>query len=246
MTSRATKRRVVAITVLASLLIALLAFNVTYAYFTDKLSGSAEVSFGTVSLKSTTAISTTNVSGVFPGGKFRINGVISISDSTDEALWVYFGIDKSQISMKIGSNAVAKDVQNPNYHDGTSGGHRYTDEDVAHMKNIVESAIVAGLVQAVNTNLGNGNNQNSTAWRLDTEEETMGITSVAVPVNTPDFDFSKAGEFTFGGNDFGNLFQGVSISFTIEIKAIQSSHLSKAQAATAFKSDNFLSGENLL
>ena len=252
MEKKTTKRRVVAITILASLLVALLAFNVTYAYFTDRISGSAQITFGKVSLSGTFSSASSTQTNVFPGATVGITGTVDVSQSTDTVgVWVYFGVDADDIEMKIGSTPIANGVVNPNYHDSTGDEHEYTTSDVSAMKLTVEDAIISALATAINEGQGSGNDQNPTAWHVDTSTvagtSLAGMTSAAVPINTTAFNFANAGNFELDANAFGNLFQGVTISFKLVIKAVQGSNVTKAQAIQIFGADDtdFITGEDL-
>ena len=235
---KSTKRRVIAITVLASLLIALLAFNVTYAYFTDKIDGSATLTFGIVDIDAGTdanAIAMASATNVLPGQTIKMQG--KITNSSNTPIWVKFGVDTNSIKLKVGSTEIAVGTQNP-----ALDNRAYQDTEPEGMKDKVEATITAGFRDIINNITG------AEAWKVDGE----GVTLNPVPTTATSLDLSgSTAGFTFTGAEYGNLFQGVTISFNIVILAVQTEgttaenakNLSRTDAIAAFSKSGFNSGE---
>ncbi len=231
---KSTKRRVIAITVLASLLIALLAFNVTYAYFTDRIDGSASLTFGTVNIDASgpnaIAIAAGQTTNVLPGQTVRMQGTITNTSTTP--IWVKFDVPTTTIKLKLSDTEIAEGTTNSNYNN-----HSYTDEEIASMKTAVQNVVVAGFKNIIT-------GTNNASWAISDD----GITAAAVPVDATALNLSDGtAGFTFTGEKFGNLFQGVTVSFDFVILAVQagenSDNLTRTQAAAAFSNTEFNSGE---
>ena len=251
MLKRTTNKKTVAIVVLATLLVALLAFNVTYAYFTDKVQTNATIDFGIIDVNATD-FAATNATDVMPGDSFGLTGTLSIGESTDD-MWVYIGLVEESIKLYYGADETeitADTTKNVYYDDkGAEGavqdgaGHTHTAKDISDMKSKVETAINANLVDLVNKAAG------STSWKLGqtdasvTDEKIKNIANVKVDEKEHPLKLADGGSIELTASEFGNLFQNVKIKFSIVIYAMQADNVTLAQFVTAMENANFESGE---
>jgi predicted ribosomally synthesized peptide with SipW-like signal peptide len=251
MLKRTTNKKTVAIVVLATLLVALLAFNVTYAYFTDKVQTSATIDFGIIDVNATD-FAATNATNVMPGDSFGLKGTLSIGESTDD-MWVYIGLVEDSVKLYYGADdtEIAADTTKNVYYDdnGAEGavqegaGHTYSTGDISNMKSKVVTAINANLVDLVNKAAG------STSWKLGqndasvSDEKIKNIANVKVDdVKEYPLNLANGGSIELTASEFGNLFQNVKIEFSIVIYAMQADNVTLAQFITAMDNANFESG----
>ena len=245
---KTTKKRTIAISVLAVLLIALLAFNVTYAYFTDKITTDVSLDFGIVDINATgVAISMTNATAM-PGDQFNLAGTLSTANATT-SMWVYFSIPTESVTLTYLNTAddgtddeeITTATVNEYFDDDDpdTTTYTYTTDDITAMK----AAVVAAVQESLVTYINGLNNSTPGAWALDSTTvagtSLKGMTSAAVAKNsTLNLATSPAAHFTLTASSFGNLFQNVKIGFSIVILAIQSDNVTKAQAMAAFTGAN--------
>lgn len=244
MEKKSTKRRVIAISVLAALLVALLAFNVTYAYFTSKVDGSATINFGRVEVKADTAINISSTN-VLPGQTVALAGEISTGDSTSN-MWVKFSVPDDSIKLQYADKGgTATDIvwgtTVNKYFKDAEGGHKYTAADQTTMNNAVKAAVVDGLKSIIDKAATAG----AASWKISDD----GVTTIPVLSTATALNLANGGGFTLSGDKFGNLFQSVSIKFNIVIQAVQTegttadaTNLTRAQALTAFNNTSFNAG----
>lgn len=251
MLKRTTNKKTVAIVVLATLLVALLAFNVTYAYFTDKVQTSATIDFGIIDVNATD-FAATNATNVMPGDSFGLKGTLSIGESTDD-MWVYIGLVEDSVKLYYGTDdteIAANTTKNVYYDDNDAEGavqdgadYTYTADDISNMKSKVVTAINANLVDLVNKAAG------STSWKLGqndasvSDEKIKNIANVKVnDVKETPLNLANGGSIVLTASEFGNLFQNVKIEFSIVIYAMQADNVTLAQFVTAMNNANFESG----
>lgn len=248
MLKRTTNKKTVAIVVLATLLVALLAFNVTYAYFTDKVQTNATIDFGVIDVNAET-FAASNATDLMPGDSFGLTGELSNGESTND-MWVYIGLVEESIKLYYGADdteITAGTTKNVYYDDNdTEGavqdgaGHTYTAEDISNMKSKVGTAINAKLVDLVNKAAG------ATSWKLGQTDASVSsdkIKNIAkVDKNADDLSLATGGSIELTASEFGNLFQNVEIEFSIVIYAMQADNVTLAQFVTAMENANFESG----
>jgi predicted ribosomally synthesized peptide with SipW-like signal peptide len=238
MLKKTTNRKTIAITVLAVLLVALLAFNVTYAYFTDQTKSDITMTFGVVDIVAEN-FAAASATAVMPGDSITLNGTVAAANATGN-MWIKIGVltgtDNEAIVLEYDGTPLAAGVENAymddaGEDDGT--GHQYTDEEITQMKALFASTLTSAIANVVNSTTGNTD-------RISAD----GVSAAAVD-NTLSIDFSTATtKLTLAKNSFGNLFQNVTIKFSIAIQAIQAENVSRTQAIEAFaKSDaEFVAG----
>lgn len=102
MLKKTTNRKTIAISVLAVLLVALLAFNVTYAYFTDSVAtDAASLTFGTVivdasSTDAVTFTKTSQAANIMPGDTIKLDG--ALENKGTDAAWIIFQVGNVTVS----------------------------------------------------------------------------------------------------------------------------------------------------
>jgi predicted ribosomally synthesized peptide with SipW-like signal peptide len=238
MLKKTTNRKTIAITVLAVLLVALLAFNVTYAYFTDQTKSDITMTFGVVDIVAQN-FAAASATAVMPGDSITLNGTVTAANATG-TMWIKIGVltgaDNEAIVLEYDGKALAEGDKNMYMDDAgqaDGSGHEYTDEEIEEMKSLVASTLTSAIANVVNSTTGN-------TGRISAD----GVSAAEVD-NTLSIDFSTATtKLTLAKNSFGNLFQKVTIKFSIAIQAIQAENVSRTQAIEAFaKSDaEFVAG----
>lgn len=229
MLKKSTNKKTIAITVLAVLLVALLAFNVTYAYFTDQTKSDVEMTFGIVDITAAN-FEAASADAVMPGDSITLNGTVTAANATGN-MWIKIavltGADNEAIVLSYDGTELSPEVTNAYVDDlgeEDGSGHTYTDEEIAEMKQLVADTLTAAIANVVNTTTGNTG--------LITADDGVSANTVD---NTLSIDFSTATtKLTLAKNEFGNLFQNVKIKFSIAIQAIQAENVSRAQAVEAF------------
>lgn len=229
MLKKSTNKKTIAITVLAVLLVALLAFNVTYAYFTDQTKSDVDMTFGIVDITAENFEAVTadavNIDAVMPGDSIKLNGLVKAANSTG-TMWIKISVlTGDAIKLTYNGTPLSTSVKNQyvNLTTDDGSGHTYTDQEITDMKALVEETLTAAIANVVNSTPGN-------TGLLDAE----GVSTKVVD-NTLSINFGEATtKLTLAKNDFGNLFQNVKIEFSIAIQAIQAEHVTKDQAVAAF------------
>ena len=239
MLKKTTNRKTIAITVLAVLLVALLAFNVTYAYFTDQTSSDVNMTFGIVDIQADNLAVKLNGASqvvVMPGDTIGLNGTITATNTTGE-IWVRIGVPETSIKLYqkgIGAEGadveLAEGVENAYIDINNAGvavadgtGHQYTATEVSNM--------VAQFQEIINAQIGAFLATIPQATGVVTAFNSDGIGKVD---NTLNLNLANAtGTITLDIAEFGNLWQNVKVQFTVAIQAIQADHVADATAAKA-------------
>lgn len=235
MLKKKTNKKVIAISVLAVLLVALIAFNLTYAYFTDKTSGSGEVQFGIVDINLTgveggvfSYASTTSFA--MPGDTVSLKGTLKVSDETN-ADDVYLNFVVSNIVVKYAGVAIVGGTTANVYFDNDAvdgSGYTYTSGDITAMETQFTDILVDGLTGALNDAGITG----VTFAAVDGADASLGCyTTTAVNQGTS-IDLSDV-SFSLAIGEFGNLWQNCSVSFDLTINALQSRNIANGDAAKA-------------
>ena len=238
MLKKTTNRKTIAITVLAVLLVALLAFNVTYAYFTDQTKSDVTMTFGIVDIQAD-GFAVASATGVMPGDEIILNGTVTAPNATGE-MWLKIGVltgeNNAAIVLKYDGTVISTTTKNLYMDDAGAAdgsGHTYTESEITQMKSLVAEVLTDNIAEYVNSTTGN-----------PTLIGDNGVSAAAVS-KTLNIDLSTASApLVFTKNKFGNLFQNVTVEFSIAIQAIQAENVSRTQAIEAFaKSDaEFVAG----
>lgn len=237
----------VAIMILASLLISITLFNVTYAYFTDSSEATANgLDFGIVQFDfknaeddpNPLAIGKQRVSGfagIMPGDTINLSGsaYIGAKDipaanlSLYDSAWVYLEVSELSISMISAPNTYV------DFEESVDSTHPLTGKvySVAAVQSLESQAITkisARITQEINTN-------NPSANFVQTEEgSTKYITNTPLaPGSFIDFDGIT---ITLVKGEWGNEWQAISIKFNLKLKALQATNIAdKAEAIATFE-----------
>ena len=232
-----TNKKTIAIVVLAVLLVALLAFNVTYAYFTDKDSGSGTLNFGIVDFTledfGTTIAHTSNgthlTTYVMPGDKVTLAGTITVSSAENaDDIWFKVDVPADQIKIQYDGTDLVFDGTVTN----ATTGHQYQTGDEATMKNAVTTAVQTAIINAFK-----GLSEANAVWKLADNGISANKVTKGSSLNLNTISF------TLDATQFGNLFQDTTILFGIEFQAIQATNVAdNAAAETLWPTINFDTG----
>lgn len=244
MLKKTTNRKTIAITVLAVLLVALLAFNVTYAYFTDQTQSDVTMTFGIVDIQAdglAVKLNGATTGYAMPGDTIGLKGTITATNTTGE-IWVRIAVPTDKIRLFQAGSPDEELVFDPEkgdtdsaavtnkYYDGTvvdgvavdGTTYTYTNKNVNDMKVQFSSLITTQIGGLLSTIDGDG---------VVEEFNSDGIGKVNKNLN---LDLSTAtGTITLNIAQFGNLWQNVKVQFTVTIQAIQADGVANATAAKA-------------
>ena len=226
MLKKTTNRKTIAITVLAVLLVALLAFNVTYAYFTDSTKSDVTMTFGVVDIQATglQAVAASSAA-VMPGDEIELEGTVTATNTTGN-IWVQIAVPADSVVLKYDGVELEEGISTNMYYDnpGVDGtGFAYTEEKINAMKVQFAAILTSNLTAFINSTTGNTDLIG-----------TNGVTAAAVD-SSLSIDFSTAtANIVIPANEFGNEWQKVTVTFSIAIKAIQADGVDRDEAIAAF------------